>query len=107
MKHPGGGDTQIIAVVEQSVLVARLERFARKIVDFWETSRARTAAARLRTSVTGRPGFVLLTAAITHVVLVAAVARPADGYWLILPGVGATAGGILVWTAHCASNPRD
>lgn len=104
MRH---ADRKVITVVEQSALLTLAERFARKVLAFWATSRLRTRTARVWAEVAPRSGTVLLSAVATHVVLTVTIARPASGYWLILPALFAVAGLTLVWAARGVPKPGD
>ena len=95
-------DNQAARLFEESGLVRAIERGARSF---------RTAAMQSRSIAFGRswfaaagaqPGVVMVAAALTHIVLTAAIARPVYWQWLILPTIALAIGALLI----AASGPK-
>lgn len=93
---PGDADRQVIGVIDRSAAVGALERFALKISAAAAASRAGRHIDGVRAAVSGRLGTTLAAAVITHVTLMAVIARPRTGYWLLLPVLFAMAALILL-----------
>lgn len=85
-----------VRVFEQSALVRAIERGAVR----WRAWGSRSAVIRKANewlpAVRSRTGHVLLSAALTHVILIAVVAPPISWQWIILPSIIAAAGVILI-----------
>jgi hypothetical protein len=104
---PESVDRHVAAVIEQSAIVAALQRFARKMHAIAMASRARSYAAAVAAAVAARRGTVLMAAVVTHVALVAVLGRPRGGYWLILPALFAVTALILQSAEKRPSNSGD
>ena len=92
-------DTQTARAFEESAIVAGIERAARKLRASLAGSAVIAAAAPWLRSIRARGGDVLVAATLTHIVLMAAIARPSSWQWLILPVIFLAAGLVLAVTA--------
>ena len=98
-------DESAARVFEQSALVRAIESGAMKCRAWGSGSAVIRKANEWLPAVRSRTGHVLLSAALTHVVLMAAAARPISWQWIILPSMAAAAG-VIVMLAQPNSGQR-
>ena len=84
---------------EESALVRAIDRCVRTLRAWSDSSVVMAAAAAWLPGVRPRIGQVLSAAALTHVALMVAIARPPSWHWAILPSLFLTAGVVLIVTA--------
>jgi hypothetical protein len=81
---------------EQSALVRTMEHGGRALTTAVSESRLIAAGRKWSAAAAVRLGQVLLVAAITHVALMLAIAKPVSWLWLILPSLVAAIGVVLM-----------
>ncbi len=89
-------DRSVLAVVERSAVVDRIERLGDLLRRAALDSRILRWLRLLSPPVSQHAGLTLLVAAFVHVVIVGAVVGPRHGYWLLLPAMAAVAGILLI-----------
>jgi hypothetical protein len=97
----------VVRIIEGSAVVRAVDRLFGRIGAAARRSRALSKVAAELDDGRTRPGAVVLTAVVTHLILMIAVARPPAGYWLILPMIYAAAGLLLLFAVDLKAWPRD
>jgi hypothetical protein len=92
----GPTDHFVWRVLEDSTIVRTIERGARAVRSSAAGSRAAAAGGRWFAAAAAWPGHLLLSAALTHIVLMIVVARPVSWMWAILPSIAVAIGLVLV-----------
>ena len=86
----------VLDVVQRSVVFGRVERLGRLFRRAALDSHAVRGLRHVSVSVSAHAGITLLAAVFVHTMLVGAVVRPANAYWLLLPSMAAVAGILLI-----------
>jgi hypothetical protein len=83
-------------VVEDSAIVRTIERAALTVGRWTAGSRTGAASAGLLALAAAWPGHLLLSAGLTHIVLMIVMARPVSWMWAILPAMAVALGLVLI-----------
>ena len=110
MNQPLEADRRVAAVIESSVVFGALDR---SLALVWRAVRGSAVAARVIAMVTTwrgaamRPrrraiGTALVAAVVTHLLLTLATQVPPGWLWLIVPGLTAAIGGLVIAASGAA-----
>ena len=89
-------DNQAARLFDTSALVRGIERGARALRTAAVDSRSIAIGRSWFTAARPHPGALLVAAALTHIVLMIAIARPVYWQWSILPSIALAAGALLL-----------
>lgn len=89
-------DRVVWGVFTSSAIVRAIERVGGAVKAAGADSRFVAGARAWSAAAVARPGLLLVSAALTHLGLMAAIARPVSWLWLILPLIVAAIGAVLI-----------
>jgi hypothetical protein len=92
----GSTDSVVWRVFTSSEIVRAIERVGSAVKTAGADSRFVAAARAWPAAATARPGHLLVSAALTHIGLMAAIARPVSWPWIILPLIGVAIGAVVI-----------
>ena len=100
-------DNGVWRVFEGSTIVRTIERGARALQVSASHSQAIALAQAWLRSALSRPGHLVLTASLTHIVLMSGIARPVSWQQFILPAIFSAAGlALMAFSPPAQREPR-